>query len=359
MNCNVVLSVHGIRTRGVWQKDIVPVLVRAGLVPYSLDYDYFGAAALLNRKAREAKVRWLVGEYNRIRQETGDARPSVIAHSFGTLLAATLIERNPQVTFDKVIFAASIVRNDYPWPDILATRQVNFVENDYGGRDVWPRVARWFVGAAGDSGARGFERFDEALDQRRFPGYAHSDYFHHTHFEDNWVPTLVLNKRRIVDILKAATGLAARVLDLPLAKVRANVFVPDRTGDFLRIVPGLHVNMRDEGELALTIPVTLGAINMPGAGDAYATRAPAAVLFAEDWRANVLRGGGAVRANPELQWIVSIPMLDADTGLVLGIVDIDGLQSVKTLAQLSDLAGRLVPFAQEIGRSLAEAQAFL
>ena len=50
-----------------------------------------------------------------------------------------LLDRNPNVKFDKVIFAASIVRPDFDWGRLLAEGRVNFVENDYGGRDFWPR----------------------------------------------------------------------------------------------------------------------------------------------------------------------------------------------------------------------------
>jgi hypothetical protein len=90
----VVISIHGIRTRGVWQKDLVPILARAGFIPYVLDYGHFTAISLLRRSRRERQVDWLLQEYNRIVQENNNSLPSIIAHSFGTYQVAALIEQN-------------------------------------------------------------------------------------------------------------------------------------------------------------------------------------------------------------------------------------------------------------------------
>ena len=38
-----VISLHGIRTRGPWQKDIAPLLAENGFVPHPLDFGYFMA----------------------------------------------------------------------------------------------------------------------------------------------------------------------------------------------------------------------------------------------------------------------------------------------------------------------------
>ena len=137
----VVISIHGIRTRGEWQKKLVPMLARADFIPYAIDYGHFRAISLLRRSQRERAIDRLLRDYNDIVGESGDQRPSIIAHSFGTYQVAALIERYPNVRFDKVIFAASIVRSDFDWPRILAAGRVNYVENDFGGADVWPKVA--------------------------------------------------------------------------------------------------------------------------------------------------------------------------------------------------------------------------
>lgn len=118
----VVISLHGIKTRGVWQKDLVPVFARGGFIPYVLGYGHFSAMQLMRGKNLDQKVDWLLTEYDRIRAETGCKRPSVIAHSFGTLQIACMLEKYDSVKFDKVILAAIIVSSDYRWGDMLNQR---------------------------------------------------------------------------------------------------------------------------------------------------------------------------------------------------------------------------------------------
>jgi len=338
----VVISIHGIRTRGVWQKDLVPPLARADFIPYALDYGKYRAVSLAIGCAREKQIAWLLQQYNRIVQESGDERPSIIAHSFGTYQVAELLDRNPNVKFDKVIFAASIVRPDFDWGRLLAEGQLNFIENDYGGRDFWPRAAARIVSSMGPSGTVGFSNRSARLNQRSFPRYRHSSYFHYVHFRDNWIPTLLLDMGTIVEILQLVVTNTAARLKLAPEMVRANVFMPDRTaGDRLWIMPGLHVNMFDEKELKITLPTNLGPAAIPGAPTAFLTRKPVTTIYDP---ASVPRD--VLRPHHDLQWIVSIPILVNEA--VSGVLNVDGLEPVE-LNKLDPVAEMLVPYAQKIG----------
>src|SRR5262245_47894011 len=55
----VVISLHGIRTRGTWQKELAGELSRAGFIPEALDYGFFRAIKLLIPYCRSAQVDWL------------------------------------------------------------------------------------------------------------------------------------------------------------------------------------------------------------------------------------------------------------------------------------------------------------
>ena len=55
----IVVTLHGIRTRGEWQKQVTSHLARHGLVPYHLDYGFFGVLAFLAPWTRARRVRWL------------------------------------------------------------------------------------------------------------------------------------------------------------------------------------------------------------------------------------------------------------------------------------------------------------
>jgi pimeloyl-ACP methyl ester carboxylesterase len=344
----VVISVHGIRTRGVWQKELVPILARADFVPYVLDYGYFTVLSLLRRSRRERKIDWLLQEYNRIVQESGDQRPSIIAHSFGTFQVAELIERYPDVKFDNVIFAASIVRSDFDWARVLDGGQVNFVENDFGRRDFWPRLAAKVVRGAGDSGAAGFKCRNDWLNQRCFPHYKHSNYFHYIHFKQNWIPTLLLNMRQIIEILKGAIQTVATALSLSSGQVRAHLSMPDRSSNNrLLIVPGLHVNMHNESELKIPQPTNVAAMTMSSAATAFVTRRVATSKHNPHVKAS-----GVLLPHPDLQWIISIPIVENDNP-VLGVLEIDGLVPMD-LDKLKPVADGLVPFAQVLIPSLTD-----
>src|SRR6516165_3859590 len=84
----VVFSVHGIKTRGKWQKDVTPLLNQAGFTVVPLDYGYFLALQLLIPSAREKKVDWFREEYIRQCNRLQCSRPSIAAHSLGSYLVA-------------------------------------------------------------------------------------------------------------------------------------------------------------------------------------------------------------------------------------------------------------------------------
>ena len=113
----VVISLHGIRTRGKWQKELAPLLNQSGFTAVLSDYGYFNALELLLPWSREKRVKWFLDEYIRERNRLHYVRPwpSIIAHSFGTYLVASAMQKYPQINFDRIIFCGSIVKCDFPW----------------------------------------------------------------------------------------------------------------------------------------------------------------------------------------------------------------------------------------------------
>jgi len=197
----VIISLHGIRTAGAWQKQLATPIAAAGAIPVALDYGYFSALQLLTRSAREARVRWLRDEVERVRSRFPDRPLSMVAHSFGSYLTAALLEAHPAVCFATVLLAGSIVRSDYPWPALLASYRVGFVANYVGGRDLWPRIAHWCVPGAGDSGRNGFTGSHPALYQQYSARHRHSDHFNAGDVNAFWLPMLIQPRRPMLDVL--------------------------------------------------------------------------------------------------------------------------------------------------------------
>lgn len=184
-----IISVHGIRTRGVWQKELNPELNAAGLRHAPLDYGFYTALAFVWPPSRERQIKRFLDRYSNHVALYG-SRPSVVAHSFGTYLVGRAMEKYPEVTFDQVILCGSILPRAYSWANRIPSQAIR-VLNDYGRRDFWAKVVTWLVRDSGPSGSEGFT--DEAggrVIQRRHPEFRHSDYFYFLNFRKNWVPFL-------------------------------------------------------------------------------------------------------------------------------------------------------------------------
>jgi hypothetical protein len=185
-----VISIHGIKTRGVWQKQITETLGEAGIVHVPLDYGNFLALQLLLPWTRRRKVTWFRDEYAAIR-DRHEGAPCIIAHSFGTYLVCSAMLRFG-LEFDQVVLCGSIVREDFPWNDCLERGLVKRVLNDYGQQDLWASVVGWVVNDAGGSGVRGFdEHANGKVIQRQNPEFGHSDFFYGQHYKRSWVPFLM------------------------------------------------------------------------------------------------------------------------------------------------------------------------
>lgn len=350
----VVVSLHGIRTRGVWQKALAPLLTQAGFIPYPLDYEYFSAVGFLRKGSREAKVEWLRKELEQIKARERVKRVSIIAHSFGTFMTAALIEKYHTIQFDKIILAGGIVRRDFDWEECFKREQVNFVRNDYGRLDIWPTMAQRWVAEMGSSGRDGFlPTHPTRLEQNPFLKYSHSDYFCETHFKEHWIPTLrriVLHdsdRKALREILNRMVQDTAQGLKINETCLRANIFTENPSGN-LSIQSGLHVNMNDPEEQAIEL--------QPGdacTGNAFVKRRTEITRFVGgQWTGVGIVGGDARRAiNPRLRWVVSTPIFDCEVyGPILGTMSLDCLDVEKEQSELEAMRAQLHGYAEQLAK---------
>lgn len=352
----VVISLHGLKTRGVWQKDLVPLLALDGFIPYALDYGYFVLGFLIGR-LRNRKIEWLRDEYIRVTTEASCRRPSVIAHSFGTYLVAKLLEKYPEIRFDKIILCGSIVHTEFDWPRVLSCGQVNLVRNDYGRLDIWPQLADRIVSDAGWSGTTGFTKDHPRLLSKEFRHHEHSDYFHRRHFEEYWLPTLrkvVLNQqdaKEIKDQIGILVRTAAQRLGMDARFVRSNIFVEEERGR-LTIPEGLHYQMGRPEEWTISLRVGEGC-----SGRAFAERKPTIAVFRGGWGKHDVPDSELQKAEPRLRWIVSTPIPDPDLpGSVMGILNLDGLEVTKNPEDLEVLIGDAMATVQIVAARLKAIQ---
>jgi pimeloyl-ACP methyl ester carboxylesterase len=88
-------------------------------------------------------------------------RPHVIAHSLGTYLLGSALEKFPDLRLDRVVLVSSVLPSSYPW-DVLLTKRptcVREVRNEFGPSDRVVRLVgriRWLARDLGTAGSRGF-----------------------------------------------------------------------------------------------------------------------------------------------------------------------------------------------------------
>ncbi len=321
----VVITIHGIRTRGAWQKDLATVLSKNDMVPYPLDYGRLGVLGFLTPCVRASKLDWFHREYDRIRKQENVKRPSIIAHSFGTYLVAELLSNYPEVKFDKVIFAGGLAPKDFDWKTKFHNGQVLHVLNEVAKKDIWPAVAKRVIPRAGCSGSSGFCSQIPDVEQN-FSPIGHSGTFFEGRY-DEWarcinMPLLAPSDAKdIRDILSIATQQVASFLNVPLTQIRANLFVP--IGDVLIIPQGASVNMDGHPDESIRITKGRGATGHVFKNLKF--RDPYIVMFNGGWGSNTLPAGELRKVHPDLKWIMSFPLTDPEDGQLFGVMNLDGL----------------------------------
>ena len=137
-----------------------------------------------------------------------DSTPSLIAHSFGTYIVGAALEQFAEIRFDRIVLCGSIVRRDYNWGALIESGRVDAVLNDYGGKDLWPKVAEFLISDGGASGTKGFSIPHANLYQRYRPVFSHSDYFYPLNYRENWIPFLEGGEPATVPVERARVELA-------------------------------------------------------------------------------------------------------------------------------------------------------
>jgi hypothetical protein len=186
----VIISLHGIRTRGTWQKDLTPIITEQGWIHYPLDYGSFSLARFIPSVVRQKKIEWFREQYNEVHRRYPDVIPSIIAHSFGTWILCKALAKYRNLRFDKIILCGSIAARTFNWSESYARNQFTAVRNDIAKRDFWARHSKRFAWGTGDAGYAGFAQDADYLMQPEYTDYTHSSIFGDDHYLGEWIPFL-------------------------------------------------------------------------------------------------------------------------------------------------------------------------
>lgn len=197
-----VVTVHGIRTYGDWQARLKAILLDA--VPdinvRSYVYGYFSVIAFMFPPSRWLLTRRFRRELIRVCKEHPTARIDLVGHSFGTHLLAWAIRGIPKANRPKIhtiILAASVLRADFPWNELIAEGTVRRIVNDCGIDDAVLILNQLSVLFTGMAGRVGFAGMTSPSFQNRFFSGGHSLYFYKDKMASNdfmntyWMPLLL------------------------------------------------------------------------------------------------------------------------------------------------------------------------
>jgi pimeloyl-ACP methyl ester carboxylesterase len=191
----IVMSIHGMRSQGEWQVQIVPCFEGIdGLIYRIHNYGYVKFYEPAIESQRDKVVAEFVEFYKKQTDGT-NIRPSIIAHSYGTWILCEAMSRYPEMRFDRMILCGSVVECDFKWAQYLdGGKQVFQVLNEKAGSDdtvarLRKDLYRRFLPGSGPSGLDGFSYKSSELQERSYPKYEHSDAFvFRRHCERVWRP---------------------------------------------------------------------------------------------------------------------------------------------------------------------------
>lgn len=196
------MTVHGIRTYGDWQARLKAILLddAPDIDVHSYVYGYFSVIAFMFPPFRWLLTRRFRRELLRVFKEHPTARIDLVGHSFGTHLLAWAIRGIPRANRPKVhtiILAASVLKADFPWNELLTEGTVRRVVNDCGINDAVLILNQLTVLFTGMAGREGFAGMTGRSFQNRFFRGGHSLYFYKGKTVSNdfmktyWMPLLL------------------------------------------------------------------------------------------------------------------------------------------------------------------------
>lgn len=179
--------------------------------------------------------------------------------------------------------------------------------------------------SAGECGAARFSDTHRGLHQVEHPHHGHSDYFSQGNFRHHWIPTLLLDKRSIVDDLHFLLGVLAKKYGMNRKRLRCSVLAePQPFAAHLEVLAGLHIGELIKGEL--DVAVRLNAVGSE-AGPAIAFNSMREVILNCD-DVEMLREslGNGAPWHQDLKWAILLPVPTiGDNRKAVAVLRLEGL----------------------------------
>jgi hypothetical protein len=217
----VVLLIHGIRTRAWWQGPVKALIEEdSGATVIPLKYDYFDLLRFWCPFGicRQGPIGRLHKDLRNTINQFKGWHISAIAHSYGTFALSRILIEHDDIELDRIILCGSIIPNAFPWSriqnQIKGKPMREAVLNECGTKDIWPVLAASTTWGYGNSGTYGFGSVQVTDRIHEMP---HSGYFEKDFVKKFWAPFLASGKIISSGVEKAGTGTPSwfSVLSLP------------------------------------------------------------------------------------------------------------------------------------------------
>jgi hypothetical protein len=174
---DVVFVIHGIRDTGYWTQKVArrvkAIGDKTGTKKFAMEtstYGYFPMLPFLLAHKRQSKVEWLMDQYVENRAQYPKAQFSFLGHSNGTYLLAKALNDYPACKFKNVVFAGSVVSQNYNWKKILDQEKrienvFNFVASSDWVVAMFPKTFQTMK--LQDIGSGGFDGFNELSEHQQ------------------------------------------------------------------------------------------------------------------------------------------------------------------------------------------------
>lgn len=191
-----LISIHGIRTIGHWQNtlnDLVKENSRK-IEPKPVKYGFFSLLSFLFPHLRDYVAKKVVKKIHSALDSSNQDRVILVAHSFGTYIAAKAIETYTGKTqIDLTIFAGSVLKTDHDLDSIF--NRTNMFINECGARDKILMICNMLVLGLGDAGRSGFSSHQHNSFINRYYNGGHDVYLAKEKMLENWVPSIISSQK--------------------------------------------------------------------------------------------------------------------------------------------------------------------
>ena len=187
-----VITVHGMKTYGPWQKEVSLALQDSALRHEPVDYGYVLFKAVC-RWMQDSVSEKIIAAFREQEAVVPGGPHGVIAHSFGTLCLGRSLQQNPSLRLSGICLFGSVLPRNFPWKRIWERKQFRSVMNETCEGDPWPRWASWLLrwAGAGASGCDGFMETGAPVHECPYDWTGHTCLGSRLHCEHTWIPFLL------------------------------------------------------------------------------------------------------------------------------------------------------------------------